>query len=356
MLKRFAPQGFTVGPEGVHVQRQARPVGIPLDSIRSARVITAGKLPGWPVWALGGIYGNAGYFYARKLGFYLAYVTDPKQMLLIEAERPYLLGPEQPEEFVRQLRAWLPNLPPAKSTEDLTVAQRGRVAKAAVLGAALFLALPVAVALFSLYLTHRYVPQVQPLKMPEGLNTPTVIRGEGFFSKAVLYQADDSGPITDIRYGDVTGDSSPELVLVSRNQAVFLTPTRQITKRVQFQSQSAGTVMLVDIDRDRTPEFLNRGAWAHEVILFNSDGSVRWTYGEGLPGVDDSAAGDLDGDGLAEIVVGFNGDGGLHLLDVAGRVAHAVLQPVQLAALDFSQPVVLELRPALAHFEQRPRR
>jgi hypothetical protein len=76
----------------------------------------------------------------------------------------------------------------------------------------------------------------------------------------------------------------------------------------------AGHVDIIDVDGDKTCEYLNRGGGWQDVSLIDHNGNSIWTYG-GMPGVNDIAAGDIDGDDTLEFVAGFNGGGGVRLLD-----------------------------------------
>jgi hypothetical protein len=51
----------------------------------------------------------------------------------------------------------------------------------------------------------------------------------------------------------------------------------------------------------------------------DATGKPLWSYGAGSNGVDDMVAGDLNGDGLLQFAVGFNGGGGIHLLNSQGK-------------------------------------
>jgi hypothetical protein len=54
------------------------------------------------------------------------------------------------------------------------------------------------------------------------------------------------------------------------------------------------------------------------VIFFDKQGQQRWSYAGGfLKGIDDSVGGDLDHKGNLQVVVSFNGNGGVVLLDIA---------------------------------------
>ena len=73
---------------------------------------------------------------------------------------------------------------------------------------------------------------------------------------------------------------------------------------------------------DKTGEygFLTRDqSWATNVILFDKTGQEVWNYPGGfMNGVDDSTAGEPGEDGKSTAVVGFNGGGGLVLVNAQG--------------------------------------
>lgn len=161
-------------------------------------------------------------------------------------------------------------------------------------------------------------PDVPKLKLPEGMTEPRVVLGQDLLKKESFYSNVQLGRVTDIRLFPLRPAGEPLLALVGDRSAVFLSAQRAPMRTVQFASRGTDRVVLVDLEGDGNPEFLNRGSWAHNVVLFDSHGRELWTYG-GMPGVNDAAAGDVDGDGAAEIVVGFNGGGGVHLLDARGK-------------------------------------
>ena len=60
-------------------------------------------------------------------------------------------------------------------------------------------------------------------------------------------------------------------------------------------------------------------SWAADAILFDKQGQERWSHSGGLvKGIDDSV-GSLDDKGNLQVVVGFNGNGGVVLVDSAGK-------------------------------------
>jgi thiol-disulfide isomerase/thioredoxin len=70
--------------------------------------------------------------------------------------------------------------------------------------------------------------------------------------------------------------------------------------------------------RAAKPILLVFGVWSAPLVACSStDGSKLWTE-KSSDGIDDVWAADLDGDGRDEVIVGFNGSGGLRVLDADG--------------------------------------
>ena len=86
-----------------------------------------------------------------------------------------------------------------------------------------------------------------------------------------------------------------------------------------FQLKAEGGLLrLARSSRTGSPNLLVFGVWSDPVsACSSSDGSLLWTY-KNSDGVDDVWTADLDGDGRDEVIVGYNGSGGLHVLDPDG--------------------------------------
>ncbi len=156
-----------------------------------------------------------------------------------------------------------------------------------------------------------------------------VVIGEGLLKKSILLSDRSLGTVTDI-IRDPRRDA--KLGVAGLRGAVFLKADHSVASRVQFAfAPRAGLlglfnpplipthVQFVSVDKSGGWGFLNRGGegW-QDASFFGADGRTLWTCG-GMPGVDDMAAGDLDGDGIADFVVGFNGGGGVRRLDIKGK-------------------------------------
>lgn len=149
--------------------------------------------------------------------------------------------------------------------------------------------------------------------MPEGLNRTGVLVGEGFLFKSVYIQDARLGTISDIAFGEFDPSPGPEVAIVGTRGALFLDDNAKAKSSVMFTVR-AGHVNIVDVDGDGISEYLDRGGGWQDVSLIDHKGNAIWTYG-GMPGVDDITTGDINRNGIFEFVVGFNGAGGVRLLD-----------------------------------------
>jgi hypothetical protein len=78
-------------------------------------------------------------------------------------------------------------------------------------------------------------------------------------------------------------------------------------------------IRLAELDGAEPPEFLGYSVWASDLVAESSDGKKLWTMPPGN-GIDDVWAANLDDDPRDEIIVGFNGRTGLHVLDADGKL------------------------------------
>jgi hypothetical protein len=146
-------------------------------------------------------------------------------------------------------------------------------------------------------------------KMPDELKIAKVVLGANRFSKEVLYSESDLSVITDIGQGP-----NHELVVVGQSGAAFLAEGRTL-RNIHFEKCNSD-VISVELG---SGAFLCRGTWNTNTALFDARGKTLWSYGGGTTGIDDAAVGELGTDDAKRIVVGFNGDGGIRMLDSEGK-------------------------------------
>jgi hypothetical protein len=151
------------------------------------------------------------------------------------------------------------------------------------------------------------------LAMPEGLNKTGVSTGKEFLSKSVYVEDSRLGTISDIAFGKFSPKPAASIAIAGNRGALLLDDNAKAKAYVKF-SVRAGHTVIVDVDKDGSPEYLNRGGGWQKVSLHDNSGNTVWTVG-GMPAVNDIAAGDINRDGILEFVVGYNGGGGVRLLD-----------------------------------------
>jgi hypothetical protein len=178
-----------------------------------------------------------------------------------------------------------------------------------IVGAGLLMALLIFSGIGAYRVTRAFSAAEQFKRVPSNLKGAKILVGAGRFSKEVLFAQSDLGVITDF-----APNPNQELVVVGQNGAAFLTAGNSTNRSVTFHRCSSAVVYA----RLASGSFLCRGAWITNVELFDAAGKTLWSY-EGGGGIDDAAAGTLGPNATESIVVGFNGNGGVRLLNAAGK-------------------------------------
>lgn len=121
-------------------------------------------------------------------------------------------------------------------------------------------------------------------------------------------------------YSDVTVDQQTGKVyaLSSSGAVSLITPTGEEAESIPLE-QSERRLRLAQLVGDASPEFVTLGPWSHGIFACDSTGKKLWDYTVGQ-GVDDVACYDLSGDGIDEVIIGYNGGTGLHVLDNRGEL------------------------------------
>jgi hypothetical protein len=107
LVGRFAPLGYRLAADGLHIERRA-----------GARIIAYGSihgvdrdvrpLNGLAVFGSKGVFGRFGRFWNRRLGFYQLHVTDGDGVVWLTTDDGWVgLSPARPAEFVERLQSRL---------------------------------------------------------------------------------------------------------------------------------------------------------------------------------------------------------------------------------------------------------
>jgi hypothetical protein len=106
---RFRPTAFVINPNTLEVIWPLKQRQIPRAGIRDVRLISRAELKreiGWTARVgAGGLWGGFGWLWTQRWGIVQMYVSRTTDLVWIArgSERPWLITPERPEEFIRQL-------------------------------------------------------------------------------------------------------------------------------------------------------------------------------------------------------------------------------------------------------------
>jgi hypothetical protein len=190
------------------------------------------------------------------------------------------------------------------------------------IGLAIFVLLVAGAGTFLYY--HEIKPQLRELGVRAQAQRkalqPRLIKGEGKFERRSFYSDADLGQISQIRVGWPADREGADIAVVGAQGVDFISSAGQLKKQVHFSIQQRCPVAAARLDAAGDYGFLTRDeSWAVPATLFDKEGNVIWRSGGKWPGVDDSAPGDASGDGKLSVAIGFNGGGGVALLDGQGK-------------------------------------
>lgn len=107
----FRPTRFVLHPDTLEVVWPLKRRQFARKSIVSAHILDARGLKDEVGWGMrvgaGGLWGAFGWLWTRRRGIVQMYISRTDQLLWLErgGERPWLISPERPEEFLRELAA-----------------------------------------------------------------------------------------------------------------------------------------------------------------------------------------------------------------------------------------------------------
>jgi len=100
----FTIRGYTITPDAILVHRLFWNTRLPLAGLQS--VESRPNVMRWSIrtFGIGGVFSISGFYWNNVLGTYRAFVTDPKQTVVLSyPKRTVVLSPAHPEDFVREL-------------------------------------------------------------------------------------------------------------------------------------------------------------------------------------------------------------------------------------------------------------
>ena len=108
---RFRPSRFVVHPHEIEVIWPLKRRRIARSQVQDVRRIDAAELRNLAGWfariGVGGLWGAFGWLWTQKRGIVQTYISRTNEFVWLErgpTERPWLITPERPDEFVRALR------------------------------------------------------------------------------------------------------------------------------------------------------------------------------------------------------------------------------------------------------------
>ncbi len=106
---RIAPKRYEATGEAVVIVRgwPFRDISIPVSGIREVRRVTLSPWKTVRTFGVGGLFSYSGRFWARDVGKFYGGVTDFGRAVLIDAGERYVISPENPDDFVRDIRVMI---------------------------------------------------------------------------------------------------------------------------------------------------------------------------------------------------------------------------------------------------------
>jgi hypothetical protein len=108
---RYAPTGYRLGPDGIHVERKG---GAKLIAYRHIRGVdrTRRSLKGLSFGGSNGLFGRFGRFWSPQLGFFRLFLSNTSAVVWLDTSEGWVgLSPERADDFCARLDARLVGRP-----------------------------------------------------------------------------------------------------------------------------------------------------------------------------------------------------------------------------------------------------
>ena len=109
VLSRFAPSGYRLGVDGVHIERKVGPKVVPYRDIHTVDQ-TRRSVKGLTFVGSNGLFGRFGRFWNPRLGLYRLFLSNTASIVWLGTSDGWVaVSPDRPEEFAAAVRARLTN-------------------------------------------------------------------------------------------------------------------------------------------------------------------------------------------------------------------------------------------------------
>jgi outer membrane protein assembly factor BamB len=119
--------------------------------------------------------------------------------------------------------------------------------------------------------------------------------------------------------GVVSDDAKGALYTIGRGRCVELDLAGKKQREFNIPGENGSLVRLATWRGEVPKALLTFTLWSAELKAYDLTGKYLWSYPR-FDGIDDIWAGDLNADGSDEVIVGYNGFTGLHVLDATGKL------------------------------------
>lgn len=120
------------------------------------------------------------------------------------------------------------------------------------------------------------------------------------------------------RWGGAAADNNAgEVYAINRRGVTRVSPTGEPLGETQLVSEGQ-TLRIARFGDAEARNIVTFRQWGVAPVVFGADGAIRFRVPD-LTGVNDVIAADITGDGVDELLVGYNGNGGLRLFDHQGN-------------------------------------
>ena len=114
VASRFAPSGYRLAADGVHIERKVGPKVLPYRDIlavdRERR-----SLKGLTFAGSNGLFGRFGRFWNPRLGLYRLFLSNTSSVVWLKTSAGWVaVSPDRPDEFAAGVQARLVDRPPAR--------------------------------------------------------------------------------------------------------------------------------------------------------------------------------------------------------------------------------------------------